>query len=431
MSDNVSRRSFISGTAAGLTLLGTSSTSWAKANERIRVGVVGCNGRGKDHIQGFNSHKDCEVAAICDVDEQVLDRTVKAIDGKGWTKPKTYTDIRKLLEDKSIDVISVATPNHWHSLAGIWACQAGKDAYVEKPCSHNVFEGRKLVEAAAKYKRVVQHGTQIRSSKGIQEAVDHLRKGTIGEVYMARGLCYKKRGDIGHKPNGAPPNGLNWDIWQGPAQEREFNPNIVHYNWHYWWDYGNGDLGNQGVHQMDIVRWGLGVGLPEKVSGAGGLFIFDDDKQVPNTTTTAFSYPNEGKRGKMLVFEVRPWFTNDENGGKIAALFYGSEGYMVIDSYDHYQIYMKDGEKGPTRDEGGDHYGNFLDAVRNRTPETLNAPIEEGHKSAALCHLGLLSVRLGRSLNFDPKTEKFVGDDEANQYLGRNYRAPFIVPEVV
>ena len=431
MSDHVSRRSFMQGAAVGVTLLGTSSTSWAKANERIRVCVIGCNGRGKEHIERFSTLPNCEVAAICDVDQAVLDRTVDAMVKKGLKKPKTYTDMRKVFEKKNIDAVSIATPNHWHSLAGIWACQAGKDVYVEKPCSHNVFEGRKLVEAAAKYKRIVQHGTQIRSSKGIQEAVQHLNNGTIGEVYMARGLCYKKRGDIGHKPDGPVPAGLDWDIWQGPAKDRPFNPNIVHYNWHYWWAYGNGDLGNQGVHQMDIARWGLNVGLPDKISAMGGMFLFDDDKEVPNTVTTAYSYPNEGKRGKMLVFEVRPWFTNDEKGAKIGALFYGSEGYMSIDSYNHYQIYMKDGEPGPTADAGGDHFGNFLDCVRTRDAAGLAGPIEEGHKSSALWHMGLISQRLGRTLDFDPVTEKFKNDEEANTYLMREYRAPFVVPNEV
>jgi predicted dehydrogenase len=431
--DNVTRRTFFKGTAAaGMGLLATSKTTWAGANDRIRVGCVGVHGRGREHLQAFSSLPNVEVAAICDIDENVLNGQINEFFKAKKVKPKGYIDIRKLLENKSIDAISIATPNHWHSLAAIWACQAGKDVYVEKPCSHNVWEGRKLVEAAKKYNRVVQHGTQIRSNPSIQEAMDHLRKGTIGEVYLARGLCYKRRDTIGKKPDGPTPKGVDYNLWLGPAPEHAFNPNRFHYNWHWMWDYGNGDIGNQGVHQMDLARWGLGVGLPKKVSGMAGMFLFDDDKEVPNTITTAFYYPDAGPKGRMLEFEVRPWHTNDEKGAKIGNIFYGSEGYMVIDSYSHYKIYLGDkGEPGPEGDKGGNHFENFIQAVRERKPEMLNAPIEEGHLTAALCHLGLVSARVGRSFNFDPEKETIIGDDEAAAYLTRKYRDPFVVPETV
>jgi predicted dehydrogenase len=422
------------------------------ANEKIRMGVIGFRGRGKEHIAEWLNHPESEIVAMCDVDQSILDKGIATVKAKQEKEPKAYKDLRDLLADPNVDAVSIATPNHWHTLAAQLAMEAGKDVYVEKPCSHNVWEGRQLVNTARKTNRICQHGTQIRSSAGIQDAVQKLRDGVLGDVYLGRGLCYKTRNTIGHKPVEPVPAGVDYNLWLGPAPEHEFTQNRFHYNWHYMWDYGNGDLGNQGVHQMDIVRWGLGVGLPSRVSAMGGMFLFDDDKEVPNTITTSFWYPDAGKKGVMLEFEVRPWLTNFEGatkiedkpigggakvgdkyvgGGRIAALFYGSEGYMVIDSYGHYQTFLGDkGEPGPSNDAEGDHFGNFLAAVKARDPKMLNAEIEEGHRSAALCHLGLISARVGRSLNFDPKTETIVGDDEASQYLTRKYREPFVVKEV-
>ncbi len=440
MPDNVTRRDFVkgaatvaAGAAVGIGALRRSTASWAGANDRIRMAVMGVNGQGKGHLNGFSQIEGVEVATICEIDERLWEpRAKEYFTDKGLKKPSFEADIRKVLEDKNIDAISIATPNHWHSLATIWACQAGKDVYCEKPLSHEVLEGRRVIEAAAKYDRIVQHGTQIRSSLGIIEAIQKLKEGVIGEVYMARGLCYKNRDTIGKKPDSTPPAGVHYDIWQGPAPERPFRENRFHYNWHWYWDYGNGDIGNQGIHQMDIARWGLGVGLPKHVSASGGKFLFDDDKEVPNVLTAQFNYPDEGKMGKLLCFEVRPWITNDEHGASIGVLFYGSEGYMVIDSYDHYQVYLgKEKTPGPTRDEGGDHKRNFIEAVRAHDMKILHAPPEEGHPSAALCHLANISYRLKRDLEFDPKTETVVGDEEANKMLTRNYRAPFVVPDVV
>ena len=429
----MTRRHFIEGSALSAAVLGTSKSVWAGANERVRVAVLGIRSRGKSHLGGFQALENVEVVALCDPDSNLFEPRMKEFfDDKGLKRPKCEQDLRRIMEDDSIDVVSIATPNHWHSLAAIWACQAGKDVYVEKPCSHNVFEGRKLVEAARKYKRVVQHGTQIRSSAGIQEAVQQLRDGVIGEVYMARGLCYRWRDSIGKKPDSEVPEGVDYNLWLGPAPERAFSENRFHYNWHYHWDYGNGDIGNQGVHQMDVARWGLGVGLPSKVSSMGGMFLFDDDKEVPNVIQSSFHYPDAGERGKVLVFDVRPWCTNDEKNAKVGVIFYGSKGYIVIDSYSHYKTYLGREEKaGPSRDAGGDHYANFIEAVRARDTGLLTAEIEEGHLSSALSHLGLISARLGRSFDFDAVKEEVVGDDEAQALLTRNYRSPFVVPEQV
>jgi len=430
-----SRREFMAGTAqvgaaavAAAGVIGTSKTAWAGSNDKVRVAVLGIHGRGKDHISGWNGMENVEIATLCDVDESLFEPTAKMVKGK---KPKFETDLRRVFEDKDIDAVSIATPNHWHSLAAIWAIEAGKDVYVEKPCSHNVWEGRQLLNAARKHNRIVQHGTQCRSNPGMREAIDHIQKGTIGEVYMARGLCYKNRNTIGKKPDATAPAGVNYDLWLGPAPQRSFSENRFHYNWHWHWAYGNGDIGNQGVHQMDIARWGLGVKHPTRVSGSGGKFLFDDDKETPNTITTAFDYPSDGKMGKLLTFEVRPWITNDEKNARVGVLFYGSEGYMVIDEYDHYQIYLgSKGEKGPEGKGGASHYQNFIDAVRAKDRTILNAEIEEGHYSSALCHLGLISARLGRSFDFDPSTESIPHDKEANAMLTREYREPFAVKPI-
>lgn len=399
------------------------------ANDRLRVAVIGVNGRGKDHISGFMKQDNVEVATLCDVDKVVLQERANDFEKKYSKKVQIEQDLRKVYEDKTIDAVSIATPNHWHALAAIWACQAGKDVYVEKPACHNVFEGRKLVEAATKYNRIVQHGVQLRSSEAIQEAIKHLRDGLIGKVYMARGTVYKWRPDIGNQGPSPVPAGLDWDLWQGPAQVREFSKNYVHYNWHWFWDYGNGDIGNQGVHETDLCMWGLDVGLPEEITSAGGKYLWNDCKETPEVLTSTYNYP---KQGKVIQFEVRPWMTNKEDGIEVGNIFYGDKGYMVINGYNDYKTYLgKNREPGPARNAGGDHYKNFVDAVRAKNKALLNGPIETGHLAASIAHLGNIAYRLGRTLKFDPKSETFPGDKEANAMLSRKYRAPYQVPNKV
>ena len=300
---DLSRRSFMRntamGAASGVGIIGTAKTSWAGANDRVRVAICGLRGRGRSHLGGFLPQDGVEVVAVCDPDSRLFKpRVSEYFTKQNLPEPKVEQDVRKLLEDKDIDVVSIATPNHWHSLMTVWACQAGKDVYVEKPGSHNIFEGRKMVEAMNKYGRMVQHGTQIRSNPSIQEAIQHLRDGVIGEVYMARGLCYRWRDSIGLEQDCPVPEGVDYDLWLGPAKERPFNPNRFHYNWHYHWDYGNGDIGNQGVHQLDVARWGLGVGLPKRVTSMGNMYLFDDQKEVPNVITTCYDYPDAGREGQ-------------------------------------------------------------------------------------------------------------------------------------
>ena len=446
-----SRRMFLKTAAVGALLASVPSVlkgqitmpsvipSGAKgANDRIRIAVLGVNGRGKSHIEelmGLAEKSNVEVAVLCDPDMDVLQTRAKEFETKYGKKVKIEQDFRKTYDDKSIDAVTLATPNHWHALQTIWACQAGKDVYVEKPATHNIYEGKKMIEAAYKYNRIVQHGVQLRSSVAIKEAVKHLEEGLIGRVYMSRGLVYRWRPDIGNKGISQTPPGLNYDLWCGPAPMRPFSRNLVHYNWHWHWDYGNGDVGNQGIHETDLCMWGLGVqSLPERITSMGGKFLWDDCKQVPEIQTSIYHYPKEKK---IIQFEVRNWCTNLEDGAGVGNIFYGDKGYMVIKGYNTYETYLGEKrEKGPSRTEPGEltlHFQNWLDAIRARDMSIQNAPVQTGHLSSSLAHLGNISYRMGKQLEFDPVAERFIGDaeSEANSMLTRDYRAPYLLPEIV
>jgi predicted dehydrogenase len=434
------RRNFFISTAAAAA---ASSTVFGSPNDTIRVATIGLRGRGKDHIKEITAQPNVELVALCDVDKKVLEERGAALEQQTGKKPQLISDYRKLLEDKSIDAISIATPNHWHTLMTIQACQAGKDVYVEKPCSHNIFEARQIVAAARKYNRMVQQGSQSRSSVALQDGVQKMREGLIGDLYLSRGLCYKWRDTIGKTPISDPPEGVDYDLWTGPAPKKPFTKNRFHYNWHWFWDFGNGDLGNQGIHEVDIARWGLGVKFPTKVSAIGAKFMFDDDQETPNTLNCAFEFNQNGKR-QMMEFEVRHWMSNREGGigikppgakfdpNTIGNLFYGSKGYLVIDGYGKYSTFLgKEGEPGPAMSKGGSHFANFFSAVRDRKRETLSAEIEEGAASTVLVHLANISYRVGRTIHFDPKTMTITGDSEASKLMTREYRKPFVVPEKV
>ena len=437
----MNRRHFLmSSVAAGTAAL--RSSSLASPNDTVRIACVGVRGQGRAHISHYAKMDRVEIAAICDIDESVLNQRLTDVEKLGKKRPAAFTDLRKLLEDKSIDAISIATPNHNHTLQVVWACQAGKDVYVEKPCSHDMFEARQIVAAAQKYNRLVQHGTNCRSGIA-REAVQRLREGTVGDLYMARGLCFKWRDTIGRKPAEPIPAGVHYDLWLGPAPEHEFTRNRFHYNWHWFWDYGNGDLGNQGIHQVDVARWGLGVKYPTKVSAMGGHFMFDDDQETPNTLAATFEFDDAGKK-KFMVFEVRHWMTNHEAGinetgaGKevntVGAIFYGSKGYMAVTDEDHatyYSFLGKEQQPGPSGHDQGNNWANFIDALRTRKHSDLNAPIEEGAISTTLVHLANISYRLGRTLRFDADSYSCIGDEEANAMFRRKYREPFVVPEKV
>src|SRR5436190_11437864 len=455
----MNRRHFLMSTAvmAG----GAAVRGLASPNDTVRIGVVGCGGRGGSHVAAWPSLPNVEIVALCDVDEAHIAEKLKTLETKGLRKPATYVDLRKLLEEKMIDAVSIASPNHWHTLQTIWACQAVKDVYVEKPCSFNVFESQQIVAAARKYDRMVQQGSQSRSSSALQEGVQRMREGELGEVYMTRGLCYKWRDTIGKYPDGPMHDGetfgytvgakaseepytasylthVDYDLWTGPAPKRPFNRNRFHYNWHWFWDTGNGDLGNQGIHEVDISRWGLGVGAPTKVSMIGGKFMFDDAQETPNTSSASWEFDVNGVK-KMMTFEVRHWISPHEAGidepkpgNTIGNEFYGSKGYLVIDNYNKYYSFLgKDQKPGPGDTKKDEHWANSINAVRSRRREDLNAEVEEGALSCNLMHLANISYRLGRTLHWDAKTMTVLNDAEANKMLTREYRTPFVVPKNV
>jgi predicted dehydrogenase len=475
------RRTFLKGTlaaaGAGFAIGGTKSSGRiVGANEAIRVAVAGVNGRGKDHIGELARVDGVRITHLVDPDTRTFARAAALIEERGGSTPETLQDVRRVLENKDVDVLTIAAPNHWHALLTIWGCQAGKDVYVEKPCSHDVREGRVAVEVARKHDRIVQHGTQSRSDRRWAQVAEIARTGKLGKLKVARGLCYKPRESIGVKPDGAPPAELDYNLWLGPAEERPFNPNYVHYNWHWFWPFGNGDIGNQGVHQMDIARWMIpGATLPTGVVSLGGRFGYKDQADTPNTQLAAMPFGET-----LLIFEVRGLPTDEYRGLKVGDVLHFEGGtvtdraFFPSDSDRPADLPAVDVQRGP----GRGHFGNFIEAVRSRKADDLNADILEGHYSSALCHLANLSYRLGemvpfgsqarttpscaeldeafermvehlaktnglkldgteyrmgRRLTFDPKTERFTGDgsDDANALLTRKYRAPFVVPESV
>ena len=482
---NQTRRSFLKSTALATTAtVAWSARSWAQvrsANDDVRIAVVGFGGRGKDHIGGFTKLKGCRLTALCDVDDAILGKEKQKWADEG-VAVEAVTDIRKLLENKNIDVISIATPNHWHSLAAIWAIQAGKDVYVEKPVSHNVWEGRKLVEAARKYERIVQTGTQSRSSYAIKEAAEWVQQGNLGKILVARGLCYKPRPSIGKAGGVQPvPPEVNYDLWCGPAPMDPIRRKRFHYDWHWIWNYGNGDLGNQGIHQMDIARWFLGVDeLSPRVLSLGGRLGYEDDGETANTQIVFHDYPKA-----PLIFEVRglPDSTGStkmdkfpkENGGSVSVIVHCEGGHVLVPGYTGVVVYDKDGKEMKSFTGGTNHFENFVKAVRSRRQSELNADILQGHLSSGLCHTGNISYRLGRkqnqgairetikgnkdllessermfahlkandvdldvnqatlgvALTMDPKAERFIGNDKANEMLTREYRKPYVVPDKV
>lgn len=445
---SMNRRYFMMGSLATAV---AARSAFASANDTVRIAVVGFHNRGKAHLSAYPQVPNTQIVALCDVDETVLAEGMQFVEKKTGKRPVGYSDLRKLLEDKSIDAISIATPNHHHTLQTIWGCQAGKDVYVEKPCSYNMFEARQIVAAARKYGRMVQHGAG--GSGVLLEARERMRAGLIGEVYMARGLCYKWRDTIGHAPVQPVPPGVDYELWQGPAPKHAFTKNRFHYNFHWFWDYGNGDLGNQGIHQVHAARFGAGLGYPKRVTAMGGKYMFDDDQETPNTLNAVFEFERENGKSAMLEFEVRHWISNNEAGivlgrndpssGKpdpkapamtVGNIYYGSEGYLVMDgNYRTFKTFMGPGqEPGPgSTQEFGNTFSSFVDAIRSRNREDLTAEIGEGAISTTLVHLANISYRLKRSINFDEKTYGCIGDPEANRMFTRpEYRAPFVVPSI-
>jgi len=416
------------------------------ANDRINLAVVGIRSRGSNHIEEFAAMPNVHVKTLCDVDERVFAKKVKMVQDAHGYAPDTEWDMRRIFDDPDIDAVAFATPNHWHALGTIWACQAGKHVYVEKPCSHNVWEGRKMIEAARKYDRIVEVGFQNRSIKNVRNAMKFLRDGGIGDVYMAKGMCYKPRDAFKKYDDSTPPADVHYDQWVGPAEYYPFNEGKFHYQWHWHWNTGNGDNGNQGPHQYDIARWGLNKNEhPVKIRSFGDYYKFKGKctQETPNTQHASYEYAD----GKILQFEVRGLYTNGEadQNVKIGNIFYGTEGWMSLNG-STWKTYMgRKNEPGPSSTSkevaadpmnlsgagGGGHFNNFIAALRSGKREDLTCDIEEGHFSSALPHLGNISCRLGRDLCFDGKKEKFVGDREADKMLTRKYRKPYVIPAKV
>ncbi len=450
-----SRRTFFSFATAAVA---ASTTRLRGADDKVNVAVVGLGGRGQAHMTEYGKLPGARIVAVCDVNQEALERGQAKVKRETGEEPKAYKDMRQVFDDKTVQAVSMPLPNHWHSLATIWACQAGKDVYIEKPACHNSFEGAKMIEAARKYNRMVQVGSQSRSMTHKIKAMDLLHQGVIGKVYLAKGLCFKWRPSIGHKPDEPTPAGLDWDKFLGPAPMRAYNELRFRYNWHWFWDTGNGDMGNQGIHEMDVARWGLGKeGLPKGVVATGGKMVFNDDQETPNTLLATFDYGDA-----ELMFEVRGLSTGDEgglgsdrSGNVIGDLFYGSEGWMAV-SGAGFQVYKTPQKAEPAAEkrtsgmqsarkaekimdekhDGGDdtapHMENFLSCVRSRKQEDLHADVAIGVMSANLVHIANASYRVKRELKYDEAAHKFVNDKEADGYLTRaKYRAPYIVPDKV
>lgn len=423
--ERLNRRDFLKKSfAAGATLaLASSYSRILGANDEIRIAVVGFHSKGMQHIQQFHEMPGVRVVALCDVDQNILDRAASRF--KENNEPiKTCKDVRKILDDKEIDAVAIATPNHWHSLMGIWACQAGKDVYLEKPISHDIWEGRKLVEAARKYNRIVQAGTQNRSDVGMRAAKEYIDAGNLGKILFAHGVWFKNRGPIG-KVDGEQkiPEGVDYDLWTGPAAMKPLMRKELHYDWHWIWEYGNGDLGNLGAHQIDDCRF-LIEGLPKypkRVMSLGGRFVWDDDGQTPNVQMAVYDFEET-----PIIIEVRNLprqkglrgVMDAVRGTRMGNVIQCEQGYLVVGrgggwAYDN----DKNRIKQFPGDGGGEHQKNFIDAMRSRKPDDLHAEIEEGHYSAALCHVANISYRHGQGKDINEVKEIYPGLDEVQETL--------------
>ncbi len=472
-----SRRKFMKTTAAATTFMiaGTKVTGPVfGANDRVRLCIAGINGRGRSHMKSFGSIPGVEIAYLADPDSRLFDSRTQMMEEINGNKPKCVQDMREALDDKDLDAITIASPNHWHSLLGIWGCQAGKDVYVEKPCSHNLYEGRKLVEAARAYDRIVQHGTQNRSNSSWDQQIRAVASGKYGKLTVSYGHASKQRGSIGFEETKQPPKELDFDMWLGPVEKQPYHENLVHYNWHWFWDFGNGEIGNQGVHQMDVARWAITAATgkvgPKSVVSLGGRYGYEDQGQTPNTQLTVFDYGDV-----KLMFEDYG-LVNDETR-KVTNEFYTTEG--VIKDGKFFPKGKSEGEPLEQFDSPmapGNIFENFINCVRSRKRDNLNAEVQEGHLSSLHCHLGNISYRLsdqtdfskaptsfsgdsvasgafdqmksqlsafidkdlkgmqynlGRVIQYDAKNEKIVGDPEADAMLTPPSRAPYSIPESV
>ena len=441
----MNRRHFVLRTAAAAGLAALPSRVRGQSpNETVNVAIIGirgdnqghptwtARGRGQDHYEHLAGIKNVRVTHVVDVDERHFAGSLSFMKQRWGGNPATATDFRRVLDDRDVDAVTIAAPDHWHALMTIWACQAGKDVYCEKPISHNIAEGRRMIEAARRHNRVVTVGTQRRSGAVLAKAVQFLREGGLGTIHSGRTIIHRQRDPIGVVANSPTPAGVNYDLWLGPAPERPFNENHFHYNWHWFWEYGTSDLGNTGVHSLDAVRWLVGKQEhPRFVHCTGGLFEAGapTDQTTPNTQYVTYKYAD----GTEIHCDLRNWFSGPPAASGV--FVFGSKGWMKVSDDKAEVFFGRKNEPGPTltaegnADEGQVHFDNFISCVRSRKSNELNAAIEEGHLSTTLCHLGNISYRVNRSVQFDGAAERFVGDDEADKLLTRTYRAPYVLPE--
>ena len=428
-----SRRSFIQRTGTMLAAAPFVSRGAESAGNRIVLGFVGPGGMGTNLLRSFGGMKDVAIAAICDVDRKRAESAASMAKDLGRSAPRIFKDMRELFAQKDIDAVVIATPDHWHAPAAILACDAGKHVYVEKPCSHNVREGRLMLEAARKNKRVVQTGTQSRSAPHLREGIERLKSGVIGEILVAKSWNSQLRNNIGKAKPSPPPAYLDYDSWVGPAPMRPYQSNLLHGSWRWFFDFGCGDFGNDGVHDIDIARWGLGVEThPARISAIGGKYFFDDDQEFPDTQTVLFEYNQPNAKKKQLIFEQRLWSPYVQEGNENGNAFYGTKGMMILGKHRGWEIFGPRNEPGEKMLRSLDptpHHRNFLECIRDG--KRPNADVEIGHHSAALCHLGNLSTRLGRTLKFDPAKEQVLDDPEANGMVRRKYRDHWGTPKGV
>ncbi len=456
---STSRREFIKQAAlsTGVAAAPAVRVSWGRSspNERVNIGVVGFRNRGRDHYRAFAGLANVRVAYLCDVDERLLPPAVDEVEKAAGYRPATFVDLRKLLEQKDLDAVSIATPDHWHALQTIWACQAGKDVYVEKPVCHNLLEGRKMVDAARKHNRIVQVGLNRRSEVKNRAGARFVHAGAFGKAYRAKAVVYRGRTSVGRTPVVPVPQGVHWDLFLGPAPEHPFTLNRFHYGWHYFWETATTEVGNNGVHALDILRWGLGKDVhPVKIHCYGGFYEDNSDQETPNLQNAYFEYAD----GTLVELEATTLPSPSFGGVQMGEFFYTSRGYIT--SAQDWSAVVGDFVPGNTPDPPSgvslrasnlsfprisynpgpaippleepevSHFQNFVDCVRSRKREDLHCEMLEGHMSTALCHLANIAFRTGRRLTFDPATETFPGDEEANRYLTREYRAPFVLPKV-
>jgi predicted dehydrogenase len=461
---STSRRDFVRSAtiSAGLAAAPAVRPSWGQGSpsQQVNIGVVGFRGRGRDHYRIWAKLPGVRVAYLCDVDERLFPNAVTEVEQIGGYKPQTEFDLRKLLERKDLDAISIATPDHWHALQTIWACQAGKDVYVEKPVSYTIREGRTMVNAARKYNRIVQVGLNRRSDPRTRAAVRFVQEGKLGSTYRARAVVFRGRASIGKVQEASIPEGVHWDLYLGPAPYKPFTLNRFHYGWHFFWDTSTTEIGNNGVHAIDVVRWGIDKRVhPVKIHCEGGHYVDNSDQEVPNVQVANFKYED----GTLVDLEATTLFSPPFGGVHMGEFFYTEQGYVssakgwsttlghfvprnepdfppgVSLRAENLSFPKISYEPGPAipdldpnaKDEDSNHFANFIECVRSRKREDLHCEVEDGHMSTSLCHLANIAYRTGRKLTFDPATETFPGDEEANRYLTRLYREPYVLPDEV